>query len=98
MHHFISKKVMRTVPKVVLATGVAVLLAACSTGPSETVSSEYPGLDPACTSAGYFKSISPGWYYRCVWNGSINRWIKYPNQCPAGQEFDVALKRCVPKQ
>lgn len=98
MQRLTSKKVMRTVPKVLLAAGVAVLLAACSSGPTETISSEYPGGDPACTSAGYFKSVSPGWYYRCIYHVNINRWIKYPMQCPAGQDFDDTLKKCVPRK
>ncbi|WP_460114742.1 hypothetical protein [Pseudomonas sp. H3_G03] len=56
MQRLTSKKVMRTVPKVLLAAGVAVLLAACSSGPTETISSEYPGgiqlaLAPAISKA-----------------------------------------------
>ncbi|WP_420893479.1 chitin-binding domain-containing protein [Pseudomonas orientalis] len=78
-----------------MAAGLAVLLAACSSHSGEVVlGEEYPNKDPACTSAGYFKSVSPGWYYRCVYNSSINRWIKYARQCPAGQEFNPAVGRC----
>jgi len=88
---------MRTVPKVLLAAGVAVLLAACASGPSETVSSEYPGLDPVCTRAGTFKSISPGWYYTCRYDTDSQRWIRQPRQCPAGQDFNETLQRCIPR-
>ncbi|AZF04257.1 hypothetical protein C4J94_1474 [Pseudomonas sp. R5-89-07] len=94
MGYSLKKKLMRTVPKALLAAGVAVLLAACTSSPEPIGVEGYPDLDPPCTSAGYFKSVSPGWYYRCVYNSSINRWIRYPRQCPAGQEFNPATNRC----
>ncbi|WP_421667098.1 hypothetical protein [Pseudomonas simiae] len=33
-----------------------------------------------------------------MYHVNINRWIKYPMQCPAGQDFDDTLKKCVPRK
>ncbi|CRM52408.1 hypothetical protein [Pseudomonas sp. 31 R 17] len=94
MGYSLKSKIMRAVPGVLVAAGVAVLLAACSSSPEEIGVEGYPGVDPACTSAGYFKSVSPGWYYRCLYRTSIQRWERYPYQCPAGQEFNPAKQKC----
>ncbi|AZE93544.1 hypothetical protein C4J95_1420 [Pseudomonas orientalis] len=93
MGYSLKKKMMRAVPGVLVAAGMAVLLAACSSNPEDIGVDGYPNVDPPCTSAGYFKSVSPGWCYRCIYNTSINRWIKYPKQCPAGQEFNPATRK-----
>ncbi|WP_137201593.1 MULTISPECIES: chitin-binding domain-containing protein [Pseudomonas] len=94
MRYSFKNTMMRAVPGVLVAAGMAVLLAACSSSPENIGVDGYPNQDPPCTSAGYFKSVSPGWFYRCRYDLGSNRWIKYPQQCPAGTEFNPATRKC----
>ncbi|SDU36514.1 hypothetical protein SAMN04490197_5334 [Pseudomonas orientalis] len=95
MGYSFKKKMMRAVPKALVAAGMAVLLAACSSHSGEVVLGDgYPNLDPPCTSIGYFRSVSPGWWYRCLYYPSIDRYIKVADQCPTGQEFNPVTRKC----
>lgn len=93
MGYSLKKKMMRAVPGVLVAAGLAVLLVACSSNSGEVVVGDaLPEPDPPCTEEGYFKSNTPHYYYRCI--KYPEGWRRFVFRCPGEQNYDPALRKC----
>lgn len=100
MKHPIQYKGLRAAQLALMMSAV-LMMAACAPPNGELIYPEFLGVstqpiqpDPPCNAAGYFTSNTPGKYYRCVWNSSTNRFIRYIYSCPSGQNFDQASQKC----
>lgn len=87
--------------KTLLLLALTSLASACSTKVEQWTYPEYIGVrdatvapDPPCTVAGFFRSNTPGKYYKCVYSNTHGRWVKTILSCPTGQNFDEAAQRC----
>lgn len=91
----------RRTPSLVLLIGMALLTSACSTEKQQWDFPEFLGVshtpiapDPPCsvTGAGYFRSNTPGKFYRCLYTDY--RWVKYNFSCPGTQNFNQSTQKC----
>ncbi|KAF1019425.1 MAG: hypothetical protein GAK37_03703 [Pseudomonas sp.] len=101
MKSFHTPCIKNRTAQMILLVGMSLFIGACTTPPQQWT---YPNSaaivqnvtqpDPPCTTAGYFRSSTPGMYYQCVFSAAHNRWFKYIYSCPAGKNFNETTQKC----